>query len=143
MFLVTHSTFMIIHFSNDVNNCRDGAGENADCALQNNLFPSFTGSGNTCSGVEENQNSVPTGCGCQPNQETACSYDPDLKNQNGNQCYVCTTADIVAGNCSSCVTCLAYCNSCINSVSTVEAAKTCLDSMTNPCRANCVASCRK
>lgn len=128
---------------NGVNNCRAGPGSNHDCVMQKNFFPSFSGNGQVCSGVEISETATPNGCGCKPNDTLPCTYNEDLQGQYDDQCNICTTADIVDGKCLSCVDCLADCDSCITTANTVVSSKNCLKKMDDDCRAQCTSVCKK
>lgn len=132
---------MLHKFSNDVNNCKSGAGVNSQCSRQSNLFPAFSGTGNVCSGVELNQNSVPSGCGCSPSNVDICRYNSAL--QTDSKCFICTSTDIAAGDCTACVDCLGDCDTCIHTADGIDAIKLCLGSMDDVCRSNCYSACTK
>ena len=129
--------------SNGVNNCKSGPGDNKDCVMQKNFFPSFSGQGNVCSGVEISETATPNGCGCKPNDALPCTYNHDLQGTYDDPCNICTSADIVEGNCPTCRDCLANCGSCITSTSSITATAQCLKRMDDDCRGQCASVCMK
>ena len=111
--------------------------------MQKNFFPAFGGAGNVCSGVEISDTATPNGCGCKPNDSSPCTYNSGLQGSFDDQCYLCTTADLVAGVCPNCIECLTSCDSCIAVHGSVDDLKKCLKKMSEPCRASCDSSCKK
>ncbi len=97
-----------------------------------------------CSGVEISDTATPNGCGCQPNETTPCTYNPDLQDKYDDRCYICTTDDLINGICPTCTECLETCDPCIgNLFSTPQETKNCLKRMSDECRATCANSCKK
>ena len=117
--------------------------------MENNFFPAIAGSGNVCAGVEiakVSDTKIPNGCSCKPNDSIPCTYNKDLQGQFDDQCYLCTTADLMYTRCPNCTECLKDCGSCIGTLNKsdgIESFKNCLDSMDNTCRKQCDASCKK
>jgi hypothetical protein len=130
---------------NNVNNCRDGPGNNQECAMQNSHFPAFEGSGNICGGVEISRTAVPNGCGCKPQQDSPCTYNPDWA-EGDEKCFICNAADLAAGKCDTCKDCMSNCSSgaCMNTSLTIDDFVNCMESINDPeCRANCHHDCMK
>jgi len=84
---------------NNVNNCYSN-NQNINlvaldqCQMQYNYFAGFEGQGDYCSGVEINPNAVPNGCGCQPDEDTACTYNQADQSAH-SKCYLCDATDLI------------------------------------------------
>eukprot|EP00957_Ditylum_brightwellii_P212091 15366954-Ditylum_brightwellii.AAC.1 len=131
---------------NGVNNCKSGTNDN-ECLLQFDQFGAFLGEGNACSGVEISVTAMPNGCGCQPNENTPCTYDPSKRTAD-EICFICTSSDILpdATVCSDCRECLKNCDPCVEQATTLSAMEKCLSSKPlndGLCRVECDRFCRK
>ncbi len=147
MNLPTHfffSYFFLLIFSNGVNNCKSGPGDNKDCSMKNNFFPAFAGNGNVCAGVEIKKTDTSNGCGCKPNDTNPCTYNPALQDEFDDRCFICTTEDLANGICPTCTACLEDCDSCVATpFQTVDEYKSCLNGMSDTCRSGCAEYCIK
>lgn len=100
---------------NGVNNCKSATSAK-ECKLQNGYYPGFPGAGNACAGVEISATAVPNGCGCKPNGETPCTYDP-TKAAAGDKCFITTADEILDSHpatVDACKSCVEGCDPCVN-----------------------------
>ena len=71
--------------------------------MQKNFFPGFGGTDNVCSGVEISDTATPNGFGCKPNDASPCTFNTNLQGVYDDQCYLCTTSDLIGGVCPDCI----------------------------------------
>lgn len=125
----------------------DGAGSclmsNSDCANpQNENFPAFLSTDDVCGGTETADKVLPYGCGCLLSNTEPCEYDVSLQSKFDDRCYICTTKDLIEGNCEECSECLQRCDSCITDGGSASLSG-CLSNMAGSCRAQCLDACKK
>jgi len=129
------------------NNCKDATNAK-ECNLQNDFYPTFIGSGNSCAGVEVVHN-IPSGCGCVPSRETSCAYDPSEQTLD-SRCYVCDNDDLLIAHndedhtCYDCRICMKTCDACVGASKSLEDMAKCMRSKPmEDCRKSCVDKCLK